>query len=110
MSDYPHIEERSERFYVKGKRVSIITLAYVWDQGASPEAIAQKFSALTYAEIYAAIAFYLDHQELINQQAAEDDAEFEAARLAQRTANPAFFADMEQRIAVLRAREATSVS
>lgn len=93
MIEYPHIEERDQRYFIKGKHVRVASLAYAWNQGASPETIAQKFSSLTYAEIYAAIAFYLDHRALIDQQDAEDYDLHMAERAAQREADPARYRD-----------------
>ena len=43
-------------------RVTLDTVIAAFRQGASPEAIARQFPAVTLAEVYGAIAYYLQHQ------------------------------------------------
>lgn len=107
---YPHIEEHDGRYYVRGQRVAVTSLARVWNEGRSPETIRQDFPVLTLAEVYGAITFYLDHRDLIDQQQTEDAADFAAARDAQRAAHPERFAELQQRFDALQAREASSAS
>jgi uncharacterized protein (DUF433 family) len=56
-------------------RVTLDTVIAAYQQGASPEAIARQYPAVTLAEAYGAIAYYLQHQ-------AEMDAYLQA-RLAE---------------------------
>ena len=56
-------------------RVTLDTVIAAYHQGASPEAIARQYPAVTLAEVYGAIAYYLQHQ-------AEMDAYLQA-RLAE---------------------------
>lgn len=93
----PYVEERHGRYYVRGQRVPVTSIALAWNQGRSPETIAaQDFPVLTLAEIYGAIAFYLDHRQLIEHHATEDDASFELARQAQRAANPQRYEELDR--------------
>ena len=56
-------------------RVTLDTVIAAYHQGASPETIARQYPAVTLAEVYGAIAYYLQHQ-------AEMDAYLQA-RLAE---------------------------
>jgi len=107
---YMHIEERDGRYYIKGQRVPVAIIARVWKQGRSPETIRQDFPVLTLAEVYGAVTFYLDHQESIDQQDAEDSARYQAERAAQRVAEPERYAELERRFAALKARDQASAS
>ncbi len=48
--------------------------------GRSPDEIAQQYPDITLADIYAALAYYHDHQEAIRQQIEDDRAYAEAFR------------------------------
>jgi uncharacterized protein (DUF433 family) len=74
------VEERDGRFYIRGSRIPVATIAHVWKEGASPEVIRQRFPTLELVDVYAAITFYLDHQDIIERREAEDNAAFEAAQ------------------------------
>src|SRR5215212_9709282 len=56
-------------------RVTLDTVIGAFHQGASPEAIARQFPAVTLAEVYGTIAYYLQHQ-------AEMDAYLQARQAA----------------------------
>ena len=43
-------------------RVTLDTVIAAYQQGASPEAIARQYPAVTLAVVYGAIAYYLQHQ------------------------------------------------
>jgi len=48
---------------VGGTRVTLDTVLTAYMRGSTPEQIAQDYSALQVADIYAAIAYYLRHRE-----------------------------------------------
>ncbi|BDC52380.1 hypothetical protein F183_A46950 [Bryobacterales bacterium F-183] len=58
-----HIEERNGGLYVKGKRVSLDSIVYAFQNGESPESIREAFPVLTLADVYGAISYYLDHPD-----------------------------------------------
>ena len=60
MSD-GYVEVREGGFYVAGSRVSLASIIHAFRDGASPETICQNFPSLTLAQVYGAIAFYLNH-------------------------------------------------
>src|SRR5258708_21821645 len=57
-----HIEQREGVYYVPGTRISLDSIVYAFWEGCSPETIREDFEGLTFAHVYGAIAFYLDHQ------------------------------------------------
>ncbi|NMF86567.1 DUF433 domain-containing protein [Nodosilinea sp. P-1105] len=48
---------------VSGTRVTLDTLVAVFKQGATAEEIVYRYSSLRLGDVYASIAFYLNHQE-----------------------------------------------
>jgi len=85
---YPHIvKEGGQPARLEGHartRVSMIVADYVW-RGWLAEEIALKYPYLTLAEIHAAMAYYFDHREEIDQEMAAEDQEIEAWKHAHPT-------------------------
>src|SRR5436305_12797038 len=52
---------------VADSRVSLDSIVHHYKLGASAEQIAQKFPSLELADVYAAIAYYLNHEEAIEE-------------------------------------------
>ena len=52
---------------VGGTRVTLDTVLAAYAQGSTPEQIAQDYSALQTADIYAAIAYYLRHRDEVEE-------------------------------------------
>jgi uncharacterized protein (DUF433 family) len=57
------VEERGGAYYVAGSRVSLASVIFGFRDGASPETIRQNFPSLSLAQVYGAIAFYLNHPD-----------------------------------------------
>jgi uncharacterized protein (DUF433 family) len=51
---------------VRGTRVPIDTVITAFAQGDTPEEIAQNFTTVTVADAYAVIAYYLQHQTVVD--------------------------------------------
>lgn len=75
--DHPHIN--SHPGFCGGSPVIIGTrfpvrsvVNYVLRQGLTPEELISEFSHLTLAQVYDALSFYYDHQELIDQDLASN--------------------------------------
>ena len=64
---------------------------YSFNQGHSPEAIQEDFPSLNRAQIYGAIAFYLDNQTMIDKHLEETEREFEGNGIPMSEANPALW-------------------
>ncbi len=60
---HEYVEEREGGLYVSGSRVSLASIICEFREGASPETIQRDFPSLSLAQIYGAIAFYLNHPE-----------------------------------------------
>ena len=58
---HEYIEEREGGLYVAGSRVSLASIIVAFEEGASPETIRQSYPSLSIAQVYGAIAFYLNH-------------------------------------------------
>jgi len=58
-----YIEVREGGYYVPGSRVSLSSIVSCFVEGASPETIQENFPTLTLAQVYGALAFYLNHPE-----------------------------------------------
>jgi uncharacterized protein (DUF433 family) len=91
-----YIEHRDGGYYIAGTRVSLDSIVYSFNEGNSPEAIQEDFPVLKRAQVYAAIAFYLDHQAEIDEYLARTEREFEENAIPLRDANPALWEKLER--------------
>ena len=66
-----YIEQLEGVFHVAGSRVSLDSLVYLFQEGASTETIREEFDSLTLEQVYGAIAFYLAHQSEMDAYLAE---------------------------------------
>ena len=55
-------------------RVSLDSVVHHYKLGASAEQIVQKFPSLDLADVYAAIAYYLNHEESVEEYLREQEA------------------------------------
>jgi uncharacterized protein (DUF433 family) len=81
-----YVEQREGAFFVAGTRISLDSIVYAFREGESPETILQNFDTLRAAQVYGAIAFYLENQPsidayLIEQQRRVDEMRRKAAPL-----------------------------
>jgi uncharacterized protein (DUF433 family) len=83
-----YIEERNGGYYVSGTRVSLDLIVYCFERGNSPGLIQQSFPRLKLAQIYGAIAFYLDHEAEVRQYLAGEERRIEESSIPLREANP----------------------
>ena len=91
-----YIEQRGGGYYLAGTRVSLDSVVYSFNEGQSPEAIQQDFPLLKRAQIYGAIAFYLDHQAEIDKYLRETECEFEAGGVPLAQANPVLWEKIQR--------------
>lgn len=52
---------------ITGTRVRLDSLLYLYKQGASAEEIAHRFPAVQLVQVYAAITYYLSHQDEVEE-------------------------------------------
>ncbi len=53
-------------YQIAGSRVSLDSIVYAFQRGASPESIQRSFPTLSLEAVYGAIAFYLANQEEVD--------------------------------------------
>lgn len=61
-------------------RVLLELVIRAFQDGATPEAIVQRYPSATLADVYAVIAYYLRHREVVERYLAERDRLAEAMR------------------------------
>ena len=77
-SDY--VTQVEGAYRISGTRVSLDSVVYAWLNGLSPESIVDSYPLLTLEQVHGALAYYLAHQEEIDEYLRQGDAEFEALR------------------------------
>ncbi len=91
----PYIEQRNGGLYVAGSRVSLDSVVISFQEGASPEGIVQSFPTLKRSQVYGAIAYYLENEEMIKEYIAEGQRELERTVPPLSQSNPELFARLE---------------
>ncbi|MBI4905180.1 MAG: DUF433 domain-containing protein [Acidobacteria bacterium] len=91
----PYIQERDGALYIAGTRVSLDTVVIRFEEGASPERILRSFPTLKRANVYGAIAYYLDNEELGKAYIAQGQRELERTVPPLSQSNPGLFARLQ---------------
>jgi uncharacterized protein (DUF433 family) len=91
-----YIEQHDGGYYVAGTRVSLDSVVYSFNRGNSPEAIQTEYPLLKRAQIYGALAFYLDHQSEIDDYLAQGRREFESGSVPLREVDPGLWERLER--------------
>ncbi len=91
----PYIDERNGGLYVAGTRVSLDSVVIHFQEGASPDKIVHSFSTLKLSQVYGAIAYYLENEEVISKYVAEGEREFEQSAVPLSQTDPELFARLE---------------
>jgi uncharacterized protein (DUF433 family) len=91
-----YVERRNGGYYIAGTWVSLDSVVYAFNERKSPEAIQEDFPLLERAQIYGAIAFYLDHQAEIDRYLAEAERAFEAGAIPLEQADPALWEKIQR--------------
>lgn len=91
--------------YVGASRVTLDSIVLPWREHASPETIQADFPTVPLADIYGAIAYYLEHRDEVDARLREGDEIYERERAAQQAADPAFYARMRERLEGARTRQ-----
>jgi uncharacterized protein (DUF433 family) len=77
-----YVDQRNGGYYLTGTRVSLDSIVECFDEGLSPEAILGEFETLTLAQVFGAIAFYLENQSAIDAYRVRQEQRFDAIRRA----------------------------
>jgi uncharacterized protein (DUF433 family) len=72
-----YVEQCNGGYYIADTRVSLDSIVYAFKGGESPETIRQNFPSLTPEQVYGAVAFYLGHQQEVEANIREGEAELE---------------------------------
>jgi len=91
-----YVEQRNGGYYVAGTRISLDSVVYAFKEGHSPEMIQEDFPLLKRAQVYGAIAFYLDHQTAIDEYLEESKREYEGKAMPLEQANPALWQKIQE--------------
>lgn len=67
-------------YRISGTRVSLDSVVYAWLSGLSPESIVDSYPVLTLEQVHGALAYYLAHQEEIEEYLRQGEADFEILR------------------------------
>jgi len=65
---------------VRGTRIPLDTIVIAFQLGSTPQDIARQYSPLNLADIYAVLAYYLQHKDDVDQYLREREAEAERVR------------------------------
>jgi hypothetical protein len=83
--------------------VTVASLVAAWrNKGYTAEELRLGFPALSLAQVYGTIAYYLEHQAELDQNFAEDERRNWRQRAQDRAANPDFYQRLEEQRARLR--------
>jgi len=75
-----YVSKANGAYRLTGTRVSLDSVVYAWHNGLSPESIVDDFPMLTLEQVHGALAFYLAHQDEIDEYLRQGEAEYEALR------------------------------
>lgn len=75
-----YVTRVEDDYRIADTRVSLDSVVYAWLDGLSPESIVDSYPALTLEQVHGALAYYLAHQEEIDQYLSQGKAEFEELR------------------------------
>ena len=91
-----YISREQGVYRVAETRVSLDSIVYKWRRGASPESIQRSFSVLTLEQVYGAIAFYLAHENEIDQYLQNGEQEFDRLEAESRTAHNTWYERLQK--------------
>jgi uncharacterized protein (DUF433 family) len=91
----PYVEERNGGLYVAGTRVSLDLIFIRFQEGGSPERIAQSLPSLKLSQIYGVIAYYIENEKTIKEYLAQSDRELERSVPPLSQTDPDLFARLQ---------------
>lgn len=83
---------------IAGTRVSLDSVVYCFLDGATPEEICQDFPALSLAQVYAVIAYYLNNREHVDTYLGREREAIEQVRRDLTARHSDFIRDLRQRL------------
>jgi uncharacterized protein (DUF433 family) len=89
---------------IAGTRVSVDSVVHAFWRGSTPEQIVQDYEALSLAQVYGVIHYYLTHRAEVDAYLKKQDRLDKKLRRELRSAHAPFLADLRQRIGRRRRR------
>lgn len=89
-----YIDEEDGALRIAGTRVGLEPIVAHLQEGQTPEQIARSFPTVTLAQVYGAIAYYLENKQLIDDYMTESQRELEQIPPLSQT-NPELCARLE---------------
>lgn len=83
---------------VAGTRVSVDSILHAFWRGSAPEQIVQDYDAVSLAQVYGIIHFYLTHRPAVDAYLKEQDRLDKKLRRELRTQHATFLADLRRRM------------
>jgi uncharacterized protein (DUF433 family) len=83
---------------VAGTRVSVDSVVHAFWRGSTPEQIVQDYEALSLAQVYGVIHFYLTHRTAVDAYVKAQDRLDKKLRRELRTEHAKFLADLRRRM------------
>jgi uncharacterized protein (DUF433 family) len=95
----PIIEKTAQGTWrIAGTRISLDSVVYAFCQGSTPEEVCQDFPGLSLAQVYAAIAYYLQYREAVDAYLTEQDQYDEQAKQELTVRHADFYRELRQRL------------
>ena len=91
----PYISEDDGALRISGTRVGLDTIIDYFQEAQTPEQIARSFPTVTLAQVYGAIAYYLENKKQIDDFFAEIDREFHRRVRPLSETSPELFARLD---------------
>lgn len=93
MTEY--IEKIDGTYRVRNSRVSLDSIVYAFQRGASAESIHRSFPEINLEAVYGAIAYYLANQHEIDNYLSEGDAAFAELKRGSRKSHASWYDRLE---------------
>ena len=88
--DTTYVQERDGVLHIGDTRVTLHSLIASWqNEGYTAEELRIGFPTLSLAQVYGAIAYYLDHQSALDPLFAAENEQYAAQRIQARASDPA---------------------
>ena len=100
-----YVEYRDGAWYVGRSGVQVYGVIAMWQQGFAPEEILRSFPLLSLPAVYGTILYYLEQRAAMDAFFREQDALFAQRQAEAEAKDPAFYAEIRERVTKLRAAQ-----
>lgn len=76
MPEAEYVVFANEEYLLVGSRITLASIVYPFRDGLSPETIHEEFPSLRLEQIYGALAYYLAHQNALDDHLQQKDRRF----------------------------------